>query len=55
MENLIFKTGGVDACRCGELLHLIEQEADTSFLITHRAPLRYSEGYRVFEKRLSTV
>ena len=53
-KNLIFKTGGVDACRCGELLHLIEQgKLDTSFLITHRAPLRdILEGYRVFEKRL---
>ena len=53
-KNLIFKTGGVDACRCGELLHLIEQGTlDTSFLITHRAPLRdILEGYRVFEKRL---
>lgn len=53
-KNLIFKTGGVDACRCGELLgHIAAGRLRTDFLITHRAPLAdIAEGYRIFGGRL---
>lgn len=49
-KNLTFKTGGVDANRCPELLSLIEKgDLRTDFLITHRSPLgEIMEGYRVF-------
>lgn len=52
-KNLIFKTGGVDAVHGERLMKLIEAGAlDTSFLLTHRAPLNdILEGYRVFGKR----
>jgi alcohol dehydrogenase len=52
-KNLIFKAGGVDACRCSELMGLIqEQKLRTDFLITHRAPLEnILEGYSVFEQK----
>lgn len=52
-KNLTFKTGGVDANRCPELLSLIEKgELRTDFLITHRSSLgEIMEGYRVFEAR----
>lgn len=52
-KNLIFKTGGVDACRCPQLLELLrEGKLKTDFLITHRAPLsRILEGYETFEKK----
>lgn len=50
-KNLIFKTGGVDGCDCGEILDLIAQgKIDTTPLITHRFPLsRIEEAYDVFE------
>ena len=50
-KNLIFKTGGVDGCDCGEILDLISQgKIDTTPLITHRFPLsRIEEAYDVFE------
>ena len=53
-KNLIFKTGGVDACCCGELLdHIAAGRLHTGFLITHRAPLaEITEGYRIFGGRL---
>ena len=39
-KNLTFKTGGVDASQCPEIMRLIEAgRLDTSLLITHRAPL----------------
>ena len=35
-KNLIFKTGGVDGCRCGEIMELIAAgKIDTTPLITH--------------------
>lgn len=53
-KNLVFKTGGVDACRCGLLMeHIRAGRLRTDFLITHRAPLaEIMEGYRVFESKL---
>lgn len=53
-KNLIFKTGGADACHGPELMRLIEAgRIDTSLLITHRGPLNgIMEGYRVFEHHL---
>ncbi len=53
-KNLIFKTGGVDACHCGELMGLLAAgKLDTGFLITHRGTLdQILEGYRVFGGRL---
>ena len=52
-KNLIFKTGGVDAVHGERLMKLIEAGAlDTSFLLTHRAPLNdILEGYRVFGQK----
>ncbi len=56
-KNLIFKTGGVDGCDCGEILSLIEQgKIDTTPLITHRFSLAdIEEAYRIFENRLDGV
>lgn len=56
-KNLIFKTGGVDGCDCGEILNLIEEgKIDTTPLITHRFPLNEIEkAYRIFEKKLDGV
>ena len=56
-KNLIFKTGGVDGCDCGEILKLIEQgKIDTTPLITHTYPLAEIEkAYEIFEKRLDGV
>ena len=56
-KNLIFKTGGVDGCDCGEVLRLIEEgRIDTTPLITHRFPLsEIEEAYRIFENKLDGV
>ena len=56
-KNLTFKTGGVDGCRCGEILSLIAKgKLDTTPLITHRFPLKQiEEAYRIFENRLDGV
>ena len=56
-KNLTFKTGGVDACDCGEILSLIEQgKIDTTPLITHEYPLKDIEkAYEIFEKRQENV
>lgn len=56
-KNLIFKTGGVDASHCEEILKLIESgKLDTSCLITHRTSLRHiMEAYEVFEHKLDHV
>ena len=52
-KNLVFKTGGVDGCDCGEILKLIEQgKIDTTPLITHTYPLAEIEkAYELFENR----
>ena len=52
-KNLPFKTGGVDAIHCRELLDWICQgRLNTDFLITHQVPLdRILDGYRIFENK----
>ena len=52
-KNITFKTGGVDACNCEEILSLIELGyLDTTPLITHHFPLsRIDEAYTLFEKK----
>ncbi len=49
-KNLTFKTGGVDASQCGEIMRLIEAgRLDTNLMITHRAPLNdVLRGYDIF-------
>ena len=56
-KNLTFKTGGVDGCRCDEILQLIaEGKIDTTPLITHRFPLAEAEeAYRLLESRQDGV
>lgn len=56
-KNLIFKTGGVDANSCGEIMKLIEKgKLDTSCLITHRTDLAHiAEAYEVFGKQADHV
>lgn len=52
-KNLTFKTGGVDASNCEEILRLIEnRKLDTSCMITHRTSLDHiMEAYEVFEHK----
>ncbi len=56
-KNLIFKTGGVDAGCCGEIMRLIEGgKLDTGCLITHRTDLDHiMEAYEVFEQKKDHV
>ena len=56
-KNLTFKTGGVDGCRCGEILELIAAgRLDTTPLITHTVPLKEIErAYALFESRADGV
>lgn len=56
-KNLIFKTGGVDGCHCGEILELIASgKIDTTPLITHTYPLKdIAEAYDLFENRRDGV
>ncbi len=56
-KNLVFKTGGVDGCDCGEILKLIKQgKIDTTPLITHTYPLAEIEkAYELFEGRENGV
>ena len=56
-KNLTFKTSGVDASDCAEILRLIEEgKIDTTPLITHRYKLReIEEAYRIFENKLDGV
>ena len=50
-KNLTFKTGGVDASACEDIMKLVAcGKLDTSCLITHRAPLNdVMKGYETFE------
>lgn len=50
-KNLTFKTGGVDANACGQILRLIKEgRLDTTKLITHTYPLTHvMEAYDLFE------
>ncbi len=52
-KNLTFKTGGVDACDCGDILRLIsEGKLDTTCLISHRFALKDAmKAYELFENR----
>lgn len=56
-KNLTFKTGGVDACDCTEILSLIEQgKIDTTPLITHKYLLNDIEkAYEIFENKRENV
>lgn len=56
-KNLIFKTGGVDASCCGEIMELIRVgRLDTGCLITHRTTLdRIMDAYDVFENQKDGV
>ena len=52
-KNLTFKTGGVDACHCGEILELIAAgRLNAEPLITHTYPLdQVMEAYDLFEQK----
>lgn len=52
-KNLTFKTGGVDACHCDEILELIAKgKLDARCLITHRCELEDIEkAYEIFENK----
>ena len=56
-KNLTFKTGGVDGCKCAEMLALIEQgKINTTPLITHTFPLKdIAAAYEIFENRRDGV
>lgn len=56
-KNLIFKTGGVDANACGDILKLIAcGKIDTTYLITHRFKLDdIEEAYDIFENKKDGV
>ena len=56
-KNLVFKTGGVDGNKCGEILSLIaDGKLDVSPLITHTFPLSRADGaYRLFAEKADGV
>lgn len=56
-KNLVFKTGGVDGCSCGEIMDLIAAgKLDAEFLITHRCGLdEILKAYDIFENRKEHV
>lgn len=56
-KNLTFKTGGVDANACDEILRLIaEGRLDTTCMITHTFPLdQVMEAYDIFENKKDHV
>lgn len=56
-KNLVFKTGGVDASHCNELMDLISSGAiDPSVLITHRFPFDdVMSAYELFASRSDGV
>lgn len=56
-KNLVFKTGGVDASHCGEIMELISKgRIDASCLITHRFDFEdVMAAYDLFERRSDGV
>lgn len=52
-KNLTFKTGGVDASACEDILKLIAcGKIDTTYLITHKEKLEnIMEAYKIFENK----
>lgn len=56
-KNLIWKSGGVDACRCKEIMELIRKgNIDATPLITHKCRLSEIEhAYDIFENRKDNV
>ncbi|MDE7443748.1 MAG: zinc-binding dehydrogenase, partial [Muribaculaceae bacterium] len=56
-KNITFKTGGVDAADCPEIMRLIaDGKIDTTHLITHRTPLSsIKEAYTLFESKQNGV
>lgn len=56
-KNLTFKTGGVDAADCEEILKLIAcGKIDTTYLITHTVKLdEIMNGYDIFENKKDGV
>lgn len=56
-KNLIWKSGGVDACSCREILELVRNgQINPLPLITHSCKLsEIEEAYRIFENRLDGV
>lgn len=56
-KNLIFKTGGVDACHCDEIMNLIAHgKIDTTPLITHEFQFdQIMEAYDIFEQKKDGV
>lgn len=56
-KNLTFKTGGVDGCKCDEILALIAQgRLDTRALITHTFALKdIDKAYELFERKKDGV
>lgn len=56
-KNLIWKSGGVDACHCKEILSFIEQgKLDATPLITHRCSLDgIVSAYHMFESHADGV
>ncbi|MDU7708214.1 MAG: alcohol dehydrogenase [Clostridium sp.] len=56
-KNLTFKTGGVDAANCEDILRLIENgRLDTECMITHRTTLDYIiKAYDIFENKRNGV
>lgn len=56
-KNLIFKTGGVDAGQCDDIMKLIAcKKLDTSCLITHRTTLdQIMDAYDLFENKKDGV
>lgn len=56
-KNIVFKTGGVDASHCDELMGLISDGSiDPSVLVTHRFPFeRIMDAYELFEGHLDGV
>ncbi len=56
-KNLTFKTGGVDACHCDDILQFISKgQLDTTSLITHHFPLKQAmDAYDLFENKKDGV